>query len=74
MYVFLHLHLIRFVIRSDELLNSSHGRFAIGSEIPLLIPSNIAFVGLQRMPFMLFSFKKGRSPRLEQEVPRAMIV
>ena len=32
-------HTIRFVVRSDELLNSKYGRSATGAERPILIPS-----------------------------------
>ena len=31
-------YLIRFLIRSDELLNKNYGRFAIGAESPISIP------------------------------------
>ena len=39
-YESLYLHLIRFLIRSDELLNPNYGRSAIGVEKPMLFPIN----------------------------------
>ena len=36
----IYLHLIRFLIRSDQLLNPNCGRSAIGVEKSMLIPSN----------------------------------
>ena len=35
----IYMHLIRFLIRSDELLNPNYGRSAIGAEMTIIAPS-----------------------------------
>ena len=37
----MYLHLIRFFVRSDDLLNTNYGRSGIGAERPILVPSII---------------------------------
>ena len=43
-------HITRFVVRSDELLNSKYGRSDIGAERPILIPSILLYLAWRIVP------------------------
>ena len=42
----IYVHLIRFLIRSDELLNPNYGRSTIGAQRPIIVPSLLLFMSI----------------------------